>query len=119
MHSELLFAYGTLQSENVQLATFGRKLAGTTDALAEYRLEPLKIDDASVVAVSGKAYHTMARFTGRASDVVPGTVFALSPAELESADRYEVPAVKRVSVMLASGTRAWAYVEALSESPAS
>lgn len=116
-HTELLFAYGTLQSENVQLATFGRKLDGDADALAQYRLEPLTIEDERVVAVSGKAQHTMARFTGRVSDVVPGMVFVLTPAELESADGYEVPAVKRVSVVLESGLRAWTYVDARSEVP--
>ena len=31
--TQLLFSYGTLQLEAVQLATFGRKLAGTADGL--------------------------------------------------------------------------------------
>ena len=55
----------------------------------------------------------MARFSGRASDVIPGTVFAVTPAEIAHADRYEVAAVKRVAVVLESGLRAWAYVDAL------
>lgn len=114
-HSELLFAYVTLQSENVQLATFGRKRDGNADALAQFRLEPLTIEDERVVAVSGKVQHTMTRFTGRISDVVPGVVFELTPAELERADGYEVPAVKRVAVVLESGLRAWTYVDARSE----
>lgn len=29
--TELLFSYGTLQLESVQLATFGRKLVGAAD----------------------------------------------------------------------------------------
>jgi len=33
VYRELLFAYGTLQLEAVQMATFGRQLAGTSDAL--------------------------------------------------------------------------------------
>jgi hypothetical protein len=110
--AEFLFAYGTLQLEAVQLATFGRSLAGTRDALAEFELVSLKIDDPTVVAISGKSHHTMARFTGRASDVVPGTVFAVTPAELQRADKYEVAAVKRVPVVLESGVRAWGYVDA-------
>src|SRR5689334_5312839 len=36
--AELLFAYGTLQQEAVQLATFGRRLEGVEDALPGYRL---------------------------------------------------------------------------------
>ena len=110
--TELLFSYGTLQLEPVQTATFGRPLSGTGDALGGFALIRLKIEDPAVVAISGKAHHTMATFTGRASDVVPGTVFAVTPSEIQSADKYEVAAVKRVAVVLQSGVRAWAYVDA-------
>jgi hypothetical protein len=112
VYSECLFAYGTLQLETVQVATFGRRLAGTRDALTGFNLVPLAIDDPAVVAISGNAQHTMARFTGRQSDVIPGTVFAVSEDEIQSGDRYEVAAVKRVAVVLQSGTRAWVYVDA-------
>ena len=112
VHSELLFSYGTLQLEAVQLATFGRPLAGTSDALRGFELAVLKIEDATVIAISGKVHHTMATFTGRASDVVSGTVFAVTRDEIQNADKYEVAAVKRVSVVLQSGARAWAYVDA-------
>lgn len=110
--SELLFSYGTLQLEAVQLATFGRLLRGTPDGMPEFALVALPIDDPAVVAVSGKAVHTMATFTGRASDVVEGTVFAVTPDEIQSADQYEVAAVARAAVVLRSGARAWAYVDA-------
>jgi len=110
--TELLFSYGTLQLEAVQVATFHRQLAGTSDALRGFDLVLLKIEDPTVVAISGNAHHTMARFTGRASDVVSGTVFAVTPDEIQNADKYEVAAVKRVAVVLQSGIRAWAYVDA-------
>jgi hypothetical protein len=110
--TEFLFSYGTLQLEAVQVATFRRQLAGTSDALRGFDLVLLKIEDPTVVAISGKAQHTMARFTGRASDVVSGTVFAVTPDEIQNADKYEVAAVKRVPVVLQSGIRAWAYVDA-------
>jgi hypothetical protein len=110
--SESLFSYGTLQLEPVQMATFGRQLDGTSDALRGFELVGLKIEDQRVVAISGKAHHTMARFTGRASDVVSGKVFAVTPEEIQNADKYEVAAVKRVAVVLESGLRAWAYVDA-------
>ncbi len=112
VHTEFLFSYGTLQLEAVQMATFGRQLAGTSDALGGFELVSLKIEDQAVVAISGKAHHTMAQFTGRASDVVSGTVFGLTPDEVRNADEYEVAAVKRVAVVLQSGVRAWAYVDA-------
>ena len=31
-----LFSYGTLRQENVQMASFGRRLAGSPDALPPY-----------------------------------------------------------------------------------
>jgi gamma-glutamyl AIG2-like cyclotransferase len=111
-HTESLFSYGTLQLEAVQMATFGRQLAGTSDGLRGFELVLLKIEDETVVAISGKAYHTMATFTGRAADVISGTVFAVTPDEIQKADKYEVAAVKRVAVVLQSGVRAWAYVDA-------
>jgi gamma-glutamyl AIG2-like cyclotransferase len=111
-HSELLFSYGTLQLETVQMARFGRQLVGPSDTLPGFELVSLKIEDQTVVAISGKAYHPMAKFTGRTSDVVSGTVFALTPDEIQKADEYEVAAVKRVAVVLQSGVRAWAYVDA-------
>ncbi len=116
LHTELLFSYGTLQLEAVQMATFGRRLAGTGDALGGFELVSLKIEDQTVIAISGKAVHTMASFTGRASDVISGTVFAVTPDEIRNADTYEVPAVKRVAVVLQSGVRAWAYVDAHADS---
>jgi hypothetical protein len=116
-HAELLFAYGTLQLEAVQLATFGRRLEGTSDALAGFDLVPLQITDQAVAALSGSARHTMAHFTGRASDVVSGTVFVVTPEELQHADRYEVADVKRVAVVLQSGLRAWAYIGEASPTP--
>ena len=109
---EFLFSYGTLQLKAVQMATFGRHLAGTSDTLRGFELVVLKIDDQTVVAISGKTHHTMAKFTGRVSDVVSGTVFAVTSAEIQIADTYEVSAVKRVPVVLQSGSRAWAYVDA-------
>src|SRR2546423_3669469 len=96
MHTEFLFSYGTLQLDAVQMAIFGRRLAGTRDALREFELVSLKIEDQTVIAISGKAHRTMARFTGRASDVISGVVLAVTPSEIQNADKYEVPAVKRV-----------------------
>ena len=110
--TEFLFSYGTLQIEAVQMATFGRLLAGTSDALSGCAQVMLKIDDQAVVAVSGKTHHTIARFTGHAADVVFGTVFRVTPDDLQNADKYEVDACKRVAVTLCSGVRAWVYVDA-------
>ncbi len=110
--TEYLFSYGTLQLDQVQLATFGRKLDGRQDSLPGYALGQLEIRDADVVATSGKTHHPIIAPTGRAEDVVAGMVLAITPAELAQADAYEVPEYKRERVTLASGLAAWAYVAA-------
>lgn len=110
--SELLFSYGTLQLEPVQLATFGRPLEGRADEMPGYSLSMLKIDDPEVVATSGKTHHPVVTFTGNPSDTISGTVFAITPDELRHADEYEVASYRRDKVRLASGDSAWVYVDA-------
>ena len=117
--TESLFTYGTLQLEAVQMATFGRLLSGTPDALVGFEVAPLVIEDAAVIAISGKAQHTIARHTGRDADTIPGMVYAVSLAEIESADAYEVAPCRRVSVVLGSGRRAWVYVDGRHAPPGS
>ncbi|RAR52292.1 gamma-glutamyl AIG2-like cyclotransferase [Paraburkholderia unamae] len=111
---EYLFSYGTLQLEQVQLATFGRKLDGQADEMPGYSLTMLKIDDPAVVATSGKTHHPVVAYTGNASQRVAGTVFAITAEELAHADEYEVDDYRRDRVTLASGISAWVYVDATS-----
>ena len=110
--AEFLFSYGTLQLEAVQMATFGRKLAGTRDVLPGFKEALVEIDDHATVSLSGKTHHPIAKFTGDPSDSISGTVFAVTPEEIQNADKYEVAAYKRVAVLLRSGVRAWVYVDA-------
>ena len=44
----LLFSYGSLQQEEMQLSTFGRKLAGEKDLLIGYEPSLVKIADPEV-----------------------------------------------------------------------
>ena len=60
----LLFSYGTLQQPDVQLATFGRLLAGHADDLVGYEQAIFTVQDPTFVAASGKADHVIVRFTG-------------------------------------------------------
>ncbi len=105
-----LFAYGTLQQREVQLATYGRLLEGKSDSLSGFRLEPLVISDAEVVRLSGKAVHQIARATGDPNDRIPGVLFRISRDELAASDAYEVDAYARIEVTLDSGERAFVYV---------
>lgn len=109
---ENLFSYGTLQQENVQLATFNRKLEGDLDFITGYKLSLLEIKDRQVIATSGKTHHPIVEYSGNASDMVAGTVFKISQAELLQADAYEVSDYKRVRAKLKSGGETWVYVKA-------
>ena len=108
--TERLFAYGTLQTEPVQLSTFGRRLNGNPDALVGYRLRMIQITDQEFVATSGAEYHRNLEFTGSDSDFVEGTVFSVTQQELEQADAYEPDGYARIRVKMRSGAEAWVYV---------
>jgi gamma-glutamylcyclotransferase (GGCT)/AIG2-like uncharacterized protein YtfP len=110
--TQLLFSYGTLRLDEVQLATFGRRMPMRPATLTGYVLDTLAILDPHVVAVSGSAEHPFARATGEPSDVVDGVVLELADGDLAAADRYEVDDYRRVKVILASGETAWLYVDA-------
>ena len=111
----LLFSYGTLQQEDVQLSTFGRLLEGQRDELLGYEPSLVKIEDPQVVAGSGRTHHANVTFNGRNDSRVSGTVFEITEAELAAADQYEQRArYKRVAATLASGKQAWVYVDARS-----
>ena len=107
----LLFAYGTLQQDRVQLSTFGRLLDGHADALVGYERSLVTIENPEFVAASGTAQHATVTFTGKQGDRVSGTVFEVTDDELAAADEYErAAAYIRVPVTLASGKQAWVYV---------
>ncbi len=111
----LLFSYGTLQEENVQLSTFGRLLQGHRDELPGFEQSFVKIEDPQVVATTGKTHHANVTFNGRNDCRVRGTVFEITDAELAAADQYEqLAAYQRIAAMLASGKQAWVYVDARS-----
>ena len=61
MNDVWLFSYGTLQQEDVQIATFKRRLEGRVDSLPGYALGELEINDPEVIATSGKKVHLIAR----------------------------------------------------------
>lgn len=106
----LLFSYGTLQLEAVQLSSFGRKLDGSKDAMLGHRKDMIEITDPEVLATSGERFHPVVVPSENPTDEVEGMVFEISGNELEAADRYEISDYKRVEVDLASGKRAWVYV---------
>jgi hypothetical protein len=111
----LLFSYGTLQQDDVQLSTFGRLLQGTHDELSGFEPSLVPIEDQCVVAAIGRTHHDNVTFNGRTDSRVGGTVFEVSDGDLEAADRFEQPFnYTRIAVRLTSGKQAWMYVDARS-----
>jgi gamma-glutamylcyclotransferase (GGCT)/AIG2-like uncharacterized protein YtfP len=108
----LLFSYGTLRDPAVQRATFGRELPGHADQLVGYAVRMLEITDPAVVALSGQLHHPIVVATGDPADRVDGTVLQITDRELAAADRYEVDDYRRVLAPLASGAKAWVYIQA-------
>ncbi len=107
----LLFSYGTLQNKSVQIATFGRELAGREDALPGHTRGLVAIMDPEVVASSGETHYANAEPTSNPEDAVRGMVFEITKEELAAADKYEEDAqYQRISVRLRSGAEAWVYI---------
>jgi gamma-glutamylcyclotransferase (GGCT)/AIG2-like uncharacterized protein YtfP len=106
-----LFSYGTLQHEEVQVSTFGRKLEGEKDLLIGYEPSLVKIPDPEVAKRLHKLHHDNVSKTGDDWSSVQGTVFEVTDAELAKADTFEAQYnYQRINVPLASGNEAWVYV---------
>jgi gamma-glutamylcyclotransferase (GGCT)/AIG2-like uncharacterized protein YtfP len=97
----LLFSYGTLQQEDVQQSTLGRRLNGQKDELLEFEQSSVK---------SGQTQHANVTFNGNKQSRLPGMRFEINDAELAKIDAYETAfSYERVLALLASGRRAWVY----------
>ena len=109
----LIFSYGTLQDERVQMSTFGRRIDGHQDELVGFEPSIVPIDDPQAAAAAGKTHHANVTFNGKQASRVSGTVFEITDDELTAADEYEkVAAYERIVAPLASGKQAWVYVDA-------
>jgi len=106
----LLFSYGSLQQEDVQLSTFGRRLVGQRDELVGFEPSSVRIEDPLIAAAVGKTHHANVTFSGSDQSRVSGMVFEINDAELVQVDAYEAAfSYERVLANLASGKRAWVY----------
>ncbi|MDE1915691.1 MAG: gamma-glutamylcyclotransferase [Sphingomonadales bacterium] len=108
MSDHLLFSYGTLRLPEVQMALFGRLVQGEADAMLGWQQRMIEITDADVIAKSGTRWHPLVEPSANPLDAVEGMVFAISVADLASADAYEVDYQRR-AVHLRSGRQAWFY----------
>lgn len=91
----LIFSYGTLQDERVQLEQIGRRLDGSRDELIGFEVVPRG------------PYTTVKR---NAASRVSGTCYEITDEELAAFDIYEGDDYGRIEVRLASGRVAWVYL---------
>ena len=89
---QYLFACGDFQQAEVQERIFGRRLAGTPDALVGFCREPF------------------VRPSAHPNDRVEGMVFGVTDADLAAADACEPPNYRRSRIETASGLLAWVYL---------
>jgi gamma-glutamylcyclotransferase (GGCT)/AIG2-like uncharacterized protein YtfP len=102
----LLFSYGTLQLDEVQMSIFNRILVGYQDELPGYQLGSVRAGNAEYANVVPDGVDAS----------VPGTVYEVTEAELRAADAYEEDAAYvRIEVELASGRRAWVYAHGVTD----
>lgn len=112
----VVFSYGSLREVNVQLATFGRLLRGSTDALPGYAMRWLPEGDPRLARVAGRTQIADVVRVSDAAGHVPGTAFELTEDELAAADAFEAEdSYRRIAVRLASGRDAWVFVDATLE----
>jgi len=76
----LLFSYGTLQQESVQLSTLGRRLNGQRDELPGFEQSLVRIEDPQVVAAIGMTHHANVKFNRNEDSRLPGMVFEIAKA---------------------------------------
>ena len=108
---QLLFSYGTLQHESVQLSTFSRRLVGVADRLPGYRLTQVPISDPRLAEIHGASHYANVVPTTRLADEVSGTLLEITDEELGRVDGYErLDGYSRIQVNTASGRPAWVYV---------
>lgn len=105
---EKLFAYGSLQNEDIQTDLFGRILEGTPETLIGYIVKNIQIEEEF-----GLVYYPIITETHKPEDTINGMVYAITTKELHQSDLYEGLHYKRVEIQLQSEQKAWAYSAAI------
>ncbi|MDI5897244.1 gamma-glutamylcyclotransferase [Flavobacterium sp. LB2P84] len=105
---EKLFAYGSLQNEDIQKDLFGRILDGTPETLIGYVVKEIQIEEEF-----GLVHYPIIVETHKPEDTINGIVYSISSQELRQTDLYEGLHYRRVEVHLESNQKAWAYSAAI------
>ena len=96
----VLFSYGSLQKQEVQLSLYKRVLKGDEDQLKGFKLAEELLYDQYPIIIETKDN----------TDLISGFVFEITLEELKFTDEYEGEHYRRIQVKLESGREAWCYV---------
>jgi gamma-glutamylcyclotransferase (GGCT)/AIG2-like uncharacterized protein YtfP len=107
--NELLFSYGILQEERVQLKLYNRIVIMTADRLIGFEKRKIEITDTDFLSRGENKYQTILIKNPGASPV-NGMVLELTEKELALTDAFEPVNYKRVNIVLESGKKAWLYM---------
>ena len=99
-NNTLLFSYGSLQQQEVQLSLYKRVLKGSEDQLKGFKLTEELLYDQYPIIIETKDN----------TDLISGFVFEITLEELKFTDEYEGEHYRRIQVKLESGREAWCYV---------
>ena len=105
---EKLFAYGSLQNEDIQKDLFGRILEGTPEKLIGYIVKKIQIEEEF-----GLVHYPIITETNKPEDTINGMVYSITTKELHQSDLYEGLHYKRVEVQLQYNQKAWSYSAAI------
>ena len=105
---EKIFAYGSLQNEDIQKDLFGRILEGTPQTLIGYIVKEIQIEEEF-----GLVRYPIITQTEKPEDTINGMVYSITTKELHQSDLYEGLHYKRIEVHLQSDQKAWAYSAAI------
>jgi len=110
-HMPLVFSYGRLQRDDVQVSVLGRQLKGTKTRLLGYERVLIDIKDREHAAAHGAGHYENLIPASRSDNAVEGMALEVTDDELLDLDRYDaLDGYTRIAIVLATGQNAWVYV---------
>lgn len=106
----LVFAYGILKIEKIQVKNYGKKLEGSSDILRGYKLNSITIKDTVLIEDIETNNFEIAVNTKDENDIIEGFVFEINGEELAKTDQYLNTHYMRVLETNQKGEDVWVYV---------
>jgi gamma-glutamylcyclotransferase (GGCT)/AIG2-like uncharacterized protein YtfP len=106
----LVFSYGSLREEAVQISIFGRVVRTEPDELVDCIRTLIEVPTWHKAAAQGLTHYANIEYAPGSGNRVAGVVLELTDGEIAVCDAYEQDAdYVRVVAILASGRSAWVY----------